>query len=107
MDKELKLREYAKKQNAVYDPNTEQILYGINRHMHGLGVNDGTLINLVNPLLLENQYKCGVGAAGGDVEYFDNYINYDMTGVIDIALIILIFVLIYHLFMTDRSNTTS
>ena len=44
------IREYAKEQNTVYDPMTNQILYGINSNMHVSGVSDGTC-NQINPLL--------------------------------------------------------
>lgn len=59
------IREYAKEQNTVYDPMTNQILYGINSNMHVSGVSDGTC-NQINPLLFTPRYMCGAGTAGGN-----------------------------------------
>jgi len=59
------IREYAKEQNTVYDPMTNQILYGINSNMHVSGVSDGTC-NQINPLLFTPRYMCGAGTSGGN-----------------------------------------
>lgn len=57
--------EYAKEQNTIYNPNTNQILYGISTNTHVSGVSDGTC-NQYDPLLKSDHYKCGAGAAGGN-----------------------------------------
>lgn len=59
------IKEYAREQNTVYDPITNQILYGINSNMHVSGVSDGTC-NQVNPLMFTPGYMCGAGTAGGN-----------------------------------------
>jgi hypothetical protein len=59
------IREYAREQNTVYNPMTNQILYGINSNMHVSGVSDGTC-NQVNSLMFTPRYKCGAGVAGGN-----------------------------------------
>ncbi len=59
------IREYAREQNTVYNPMTNQILYGINSNMHVSGVSDGTC-NQVNPNIFTSNYMCGAGAAGGN-----------------------------------------
>lgn len=59
------IKKYAYEQNTVYDPNTNQILYGINTNMRASGVSDGTC-NQINPLLFTPRYICGAGAAGGN-----------------------------------------
>ena len=59
------IREYAKEQNTVYDPMTNQILYGINSNMHVSGVSDRTC-NQIDPILFTPRYICGAGAAGGN-----------------------------------------
>ena len=59
------IREYAKEQNTVYDPMTNQILYGINSNMHVSGVSDGTC-NQINPQLFTPRNMCGAGTAGGN-----------------------------------------
>ena len=56
---------YAKPQNALYDPSTNQILYGISTNMSALGVGDGNCKDIVNPLLFTDKYKCGLGSADG------------------------------------------
>jgi len=56
---------YAREQNTVYDPLTNQMLYGINTNMHVLGVSDGTC-NQINPQIYTPNYICGSGAAGGN-----------------------------------------
>lgn len=59
------IRKYAKEQNTVYDPMTNQILYGINSNMNVSGVSDGTC-DQINPLLFTPRYVCGAGVAGGN-----------------------------------------
>lgn len=59
------IKQYAKEQNTVYDPMTNQILYGINSNMHVSGVSDGTC-NQINPLIFTPRYICGAGTAGGN-----------------------------------------
>lgn len=59
------IKQYAKEQNTVYDPMTNQMLYGINSNMHVLGVSDGTC-DQINPLLFTPNNICGAGAAGGN-----------------------------------------
>ena len=59
------IKEYAREQNTVYDPMTNQILYGINSNMHVLGVSDGTC-DQINPYIFQPANICGAGAAGGN-----------------------------------------
>ena len=59
------IHQYAKEQNTIYDPITNQILYGINSNMKVSGVSDGTC-NQINPQLLTQRNMCGAGAAGGN-----------------------------------------
>jgi len=97
--------EYANKQNTIYDPQTNQFLYGINNKMRATGVGDGTC-NLINPLIFQDNYKCGFGAAGGNpckkvVESFnsdndDN--NYKVSDYVRTILIILTIILIIYIF---------
>ncbi len=56
---------YANEQNTVYDANTNTMLYGINSRMKVTGVSDGTC-NQINPLIYQDNYKCGLGSAGGN-----------------------------------------
>lgn len=58
-------KEYANMQNATYDEKTGKILYGLPLSMKALGVNDGTSENLINPMLKLDNYKYGLGTAGG------------------------------------------
>jgi hypothetical protein len=58
-------KEYATMQGANYDEQTNQIMYGQPLQMRALGVNDGTCKNLINPLLQTDNYKSGLGTAGG------------------------------------------
>jgi hypothetical protein len=104
------IRQYAREQNTVYDPMTNQILYGINSNMHVSGVSDGTC-NQINPLLLKEQYICGAGAAGGNrcvpdaypqaysIENFDSNSNcngFNITVIVIIVLLVLLLIgLIY------------
>lgn len=59
------IKQYAKEQNTIYDPLTNQMLYGINSNMHVSGVSDGTC-NQINPYIFANANICGAGAAGGN-----------------------------------------
>lgn len=59
------IKEYAKEQNTVYNPSTNEILYGINSNMKASGVSDGTC-NQINPYIFKPQNICGAGAAGGN-----------------------------------------
>lgn len=99
---------YAHEQNTIYNPLTNQILYGINSNMRVSGVSDGTC-NQINPLLYTSRYMCGAGTAGGNrcvhtpqiysTENFDSetYCNgCDTTEfVIFILLVLILFGLIY------------
>ncbi len=99
--------EYANKQNTVYDPKTNTFLYGINNKMKVTGVGDGTC-NQINPLIFQDNYKCGFGSAGGNpcikvVESFNNNDNenvnkYNVSDIIKIILIVLIVILIIYIF---------
>ena len=93
---------YAKQQNTIYDPLTNQILYGLNSNMHVLGVSDGTC-DQINPLLYTPRYICGTGAAGGNrcvpdaypqaysIENFESNTNsYNITEIVIILLLIVI-----------------
>jgi len=100
--------EYANKQNTVYDPETNTFLYGINNKMRVTGVGDGTC-NQINPLIFQDNYKCGFGSAGGNpcrkvIESFNNdndnesNNNHKVTDIIKIILIVLIIILIIYIF---------
>ena len=108
--------DYANKQNTIYDPETNTFLYGINNKMRATGVGDGTC-DLINPLIFQDNYKCGFGSAGGNpcrkvIESFnndnDNENNYKITDYVKTALIVLIVVLIIYIFCNcskkDKSN---
>jgi hypothetical protein len=58
-------KDYADFQHAEYDKQNNTILYGINKNMKVLGVSDGTC-NQINPVIYTNEYKCGLGVAGGN-----------------------------------------
>ena len=68
------VKQYAADQQATYDEETGQILYGIDTNLRVFGVSDGTC-NQTNPLLYTNRYKCGLGTAGGNPCYPDT-LNY-------------------------------
>jgi hypothetical protein len=59
------IKKYAHEQNTIYDPITNQMLYGINSNMRASGVSDGTC-NQINPLMFTPRYVCGAGTAGGN-----------------------------------------
>lgn len=96
--------EYANKQNTIYDQQTNQFLYGINNKMRAVGVGDGTC-NLINPLIFQDNYKCGFGAAGGNpcnnkiIESFNSDDNdYKVSDYVRIVLIVLIIILIIYIY---------
>ena len=98
--------EYANKQNTVYDPETNTFLYGINNKMRATGVGDGTCYNQINPLIFQDNYKCGFGSAGGNpcrkvIESFNNdngENNYKITDYVKTILIVLVVILIIYIF---------
>jgi hypothetical protein len=59
------IKKYAKEQNTIYNPLTNQMLYGINSAMKVSGVSDGTC-NQINPYIFAPANICGAGAAGGN-----------------------------------------
>jgi hypothetical protein len=59
------IKNYAKEQNTIYNPLTNQILYGINSAMKVSGVSDGTC-NQINPYIFQQKNICGAGTAGGN-----------------------------------------
>ena len=95
--------EYANKQNTIYDPNTNQFLYGINNKMRATGVGDGTC-NQINPLIFQNNNKCGFGTAGGNpcntkiIESFNSDNNYRVSDYITSIIIVLIILLFIYIF---------
>lgn len=74
------IKQFAKKQNTIYDPLTNQILYGINSNMHAFGVSDGTC-NQINPLIYTPNNICSAGTAGGNRCVKDAYgiENFDVS----------------------------
>ncbi len=99
---------YAKQQNTIYDPLTNQMLYGLNSQMHVSGVSDGTC-NQINPYIFEPANICGAGAAGANrcvkdaypkaysIENFSNLCDYcNLTEfVIMLLLIVLLIGVLY------------
>jgi len=94
--------EYANDQNTIYDPKTNTMLYGINSRMRATGVGDGTC-NQINPLIFENNYKCGLGAAGANpcfphnkiIESFNNTNNCNISEFVTsflLSLVLLLFI---------------
>ena len=108
-DKCKTIRKYAKEQNTIYNPLTNQMLYGLNSNMHVSGVSDGTC-NQINPLLFSPNYICGAGAAGGNrcvkdaypqayqIETFDsNCVPCNITEFAIFLIVVLIFIgVLYH-----------
>ena len=98
---------YADYQNTYYNPNTNQMLYGINSRMKVLGASDGTC-NQINPLLYTNNYKCGAGTAGANpciggnkdfiLETMDGT-SYNISDYIGVVLIVLIFIIVMYVIM--------
>ena len=96
--------EYANKQNTVYDPETNTFLYGINNKMRATGVGDGTC-NQINPLIFQNNNKCGFGSAGGNpcntkiIESFNSDESiYKVSDYVTRIIIILVVILIIYIF---------
>lgn len=98
------IKKYAKEQNTIYDPMTNQILYGINSNMYVSGVSDGTC-DQINPLISTPRYICGAGAAGAnrcvsntdsktnDIETFDYTTNScNVTEFVISLLLVVIFI---------------
>ena len=101
--------EYANKQNTIYDPETNTFLYGINNKMRATGVGDGTC-NLINPLIFQDNYKCGLGSAGGNpcnkvIESFNtDDKDYKISDYIMSIIIILIILLMIYIFCNCSVN---
>ena len=95
--------EYANKQNTIYDPTTNQFLYGINNKMRATGVGDGTC-NQINPLIFQNNNKCGFGSAGGNpcntkiIESFNSDNNYKISDYITSIIIVLVILLLIYIY---------
>ena len=97
--------EYANKQNTFYDPQTNQFLYGINNKMRATGVGDGTC-NQINPLIYQDNYKCGLGSAGGNpchphnkiIESFSNTGSCNITFFVTSILLTLVLILFIYTF---------
>lgn len=106
---------YAAFENANYDPQTNQILYGQSASAHSFGVSNGTCVHdQMNPLIYTPQYKCGFGVAGGNPSYMDSssvvskegFENVEkinkgrnVTLIINIIIVILILYLVYYEFI--------
>lgn len=94
---------YANDQNTVYDANTNTMLYGINSRMRVLGVSDGTC-NQINPLIYQDNYKCGLGSAGGNpcnnkiIESFSNTGGCNITFFVTSILLTLVLILFIYTF---------
>jgi hypothetical protein len=95
--------EYANKQNTFYDPQTNQFLYGINNKMRATGVGDGTC-NQINPLIFQDNYKCGLGSAGGNpckkvIESFNSEnSNHKVSDYITSIVLFFIIILIIYIY---------
>ena len=95
--------EYANKQNTIYDSQTNTFLYGINNKMRATGVGDGTC-NQINPLIFQDNYKCGFGSAGANpcrkvVESFNSDGNdYKVSDYITSSILVLIILLIIYIY---------
>ena len=108
------INKYAKEQNTIYDPMTNQILYGINSNMHVSGVSDGTC-NQINPLISTPRYICGAGVAGAnrcvantdsktnDIETFNYTTNSCNISEFVISLLLL-FIFIGVLYVRNNKN---
>ncbi len=100
---------YANEQNTVYDDKTNTMLYGINSRMEATGVGDGTC-NLINPLIYQDNYKCGLGAAGGNpcnngiVESFSNTSGCNITSFVTSILLILVLILFIYTLYNQKKN---
>jgi hypothetical protein len=97
---EIDAYNYANKQNAIYDKNKNQILYGRSNLMRVSGVSDGTC-NQIDPLMLRYEARCGLGSAGGNPCYPDtvepfasgNTYGCNINGFVTMLFLILIFLL--------------
>ena len=100
---------YANDQNTVYDVNTNTMLYGINSRMKVTGVSDGTC-NQINPLIYQDNYKCGLGAAGGNpcnnkiIESFNNTSGCNITDFVTIILLALVLILFIYTLYNQKKN---
>ena len=100
---------YANEQNTVYDANTNTFLYGINSKMKVTGVSDGTC-NQINPLIYQDNYKCGLGSAGGNpcnnkiIESFNNISGCNITGFVTSILLILVLILFIYTLYSQKKN---
>ena len=98
---------YANDQNTVYDANTNTMLYGINSRMRVLGVSDGTC-NQINPLIFQNNNKCGFGSAGGNpcntkiIESFNSDNNYKISDYITSIIIVLVILLLINVWLGTK-----
>ena len=91
------INQYAREQNTVYDPLTNQMLYGINTNMHVLGVSDGTC-NQINPYIMQQNNICGMGAAGGnrcvnDAYGIENFSDFSTTNGCNVTILVVIVIL--------------
>ncbi len=99
---------YANDQNTVYDANTNTMLYGINSRMRVLGVSDGTC-NQINPLIYQDNYKCGLGSAGGNpcnnkiIESFSNTGSCNITFFVTSILLTLVLILFIYTFYNHNN----
>jgi len=113
------IKNFAKQQNTIYDPLTNQMLYGLNSNMNVLGVSDGTC-NQINPAIYQLNNICGSGTAGGNrcvkdaygIENFNaNYISNTCDScnvtqfIIAVILIIILIGAIYHKYNYEALNS--
>jgi hypothetical protein len=109
------IKKYAKEQNTLYNPMTNQMLYGINTNMRASGVSDGTC-NQINPLLFTPRYMCGAGAAGGNrcvpdaypqaysIENFDSGKNCNGCNTTEFVIfVLLVFILIGMIYSKNKN----
>jgi hypothetical protein len=102
-------KQYANKQNTIYDHNNNNILYGINSNMHVSGVSDGTCKQL-NPLIFTSKYICGAGVAGGSYnidnkksfEKFDTLTNCNGCNITEFIIFLLIIFLLIGLIYSKK-----
>jgi hypothetical protein len=109
------IKKYAHEQNTVYDPITNQMLYGINSNMRASGVSDGTC-NQINPLIFTPRYICGAGAAGGNrcvpdaypqaysIENFDSKSNCNGCNTTEFVIFLLIVLFLFGLIYSKNKN---
>ncbi len=107
------INQYAREQNTVYNPLTNQMLYGINTNMHVLGVSDGTC-NQINPYIMQQNNICGMGAAGGNrcvsdaygIENFSDANTSDSCNITQFVVMLILIVFLIGIIYT-RSNPNS